>query len=225
MATVTGLTKDRMLEIEANSVSGGEIDAEGHLILVKHSGEEIDAGGVLLPFESMKPLLLNFLYPVGTIHMTVDDANPGTIFGGTWVSWGSGRVPVGVDTSDSDFDTVEETGGSKTHTLTAAQSGLPAHNHTQNAHAHSQDSHNHTVNGPIGGSLSGSNGGGGHEDGAGYNPWFGGGWASSPATMTSSTPSINPTTATNNPNTEADAAEAHNIQQKYITCYMWKRTS
>ena len=30
--------------------------------------------------------------------------------GGTWVSWGSGRVPVGVNTNDSDFKTVERTG-------------------------------------------------------------------------------------------------------------------
>lgn len=32
---------------------------------------------------------------------------------GTWVAWGSGRVPVGVDTSDTDFDTAEKVGGSK----------------------------------------------------------------------------------------------------------------
>jgi hypothetical protein len=35
--------------------------------------------------------------------------------GGTWVAWGAGRVPVGVDTSDTAFDTAEETGGAKTH--------------------------------------------------------------------------------------------------------------
>ena len=43
------------------------------------------------------------------------------MFGGTWVAWGAGRVPVGVDTTDTDFDTVEETGGTKSVTLTAAQ--------------------------------------------------------------------------------------------------------
>ena len=40
--------------------------------------------------------------------------NPGNLFGGTWVAWGSGRVPVGVNTSDSDFSSPEKTGGSKT---------------------------------------------------------------------------------------------------------------
>lgn len=64
---------------------------------------------------------------------------------------GSGKVPVGVDINDDDFDTVEKTGGSKTHTLTIEQ--MPththtqdSHNHTQAAHNHSQNSHSHTIN-------------------------------------------------------------------------------
>lgn len=48
MATVTGLTADRMLEIEAASVVDGEILA-GHLILTKHDGSDIDAGSVIGP--------------------------------------------------------------------------------------------------------------------------------------------------------------------------------
>lgn len=47
---------------------------------------------------------------------------------GTWAAWGSGRVPVGVNTSDSSFNTVEKTGGEKTHTLTVAE--MPSHYHT-----------------------------------------------------------------------------------------------
>lgn len=35
------------------------------------------------------------------------------IYGGTWVAWGKGRVPVGVDTSQTEFNTVSKTGGSK----------------------------------------------------------------------------------------------------------------
>jgi len=40
-----------------------------------------------------------------------------------------GKVPVGRDSGDTSFDTLGETGGEKTHTLTSAESGIPAHSH------------------------------------------------------------------------------------------------
>ena len=43
--------------------------------------------------------------------MTAENTNPSTYLGGTWVAWGAGKVPVGVDTTDTDFATVEKTGG------------------------------------------------------------------------------------------------------------------
>lgn len=53
--------------------------------------------------------------PVGSVLVTSVATDPGTLLGyGTWELFGSGRVLVGVDPSDSDFDTVQETGGSKT---------------------------------------------------------------------------------------------------------------
>ena len=56
--------------------------------------------------------------PIGSIHVTVDPTNPATTLGyGTWSAFGTGRVLVGVDVGDADFDTVEETGGSKTATI------------------------------------------------------------------------------------------------------------
>ena len=79
-----------------------------------------------------KSELLDLVYPVGSIFMSATlstTAAVATALGGTWVAWGSGRVPVGVDTSDSDFDTVEETGGEKTHTLTVAE--MPSHRHKE----------------------------------------------------------------------------------------------
>lgn len=53
------------------------------------------------------------------------------------------RVPVGAHSGHTEFDTLGETGGVKEVTLTAAQSGLPAHNHSASAgndnvdHSHS----------------------------------------------------------------------------------------
>ena len=69
-------------------------------------------------------------YPVGSIYMNATNStNPATLLGfGTWVSFGAGRVPVGINPSDTDFDTAEETGGAKNHTLTLSQ--IPSHSHT-----------------------------------------------------------------------------------------------
>ena len=75
---------------------------------------------------------LSAVYPVGAIFTTVtayaNSAAVVAVIGGTtWVSFAAGKMIIGVDTGDTAFDTVEETGGAKTHTLTEAE--LPAHSH------------------------------------------------------------------------------------------------
>lgn len=55
---------------------------------------------------------MNF-YKVGDIFLTVNSDNPGDRFTGTWTLIAKGRTLVGVDSNDSDFNTVEKTGGSK----------------------------------------------------------------------------------------------------------------
>ena len=62
MATVTGLTADRMMAIEASSVVGGSINGSGHLILTKHDGSTIDAGNALVAVPSED--LVHYLSPV-----------------------------------------------------------------------------------------------------------------------------------------------------------------
>lgn len=57
--------------------------------------------------------LLDIFYPVGSIYMSVNNTNPSKFMGGTWVAWGTGRTPVAVDTSQTEFETVEKIGGSK----------------------------------------------------------------------------------------------------------------
>ena len=58
-------------------------------------------------------------YPVGSIYMNATVAtNPATLLGfGTWTAFGAGKVPVGIDTGDTDFDTIGETGGTKDASL------------------------------------------------------------------------------------------------------------
>lgn len=67
-------------------------------------------------------------YPVGSIYITTVTTHPSTTFGGgTWVAFGGGKVLLGTNQG---FPILTEDGNYE-HTLTAAQSGLPAHSHTQ----------------------------------------------------------------------------------------------
>lgn len=69
-------------------------------------------------------------HPIGSLEFNTSGQNPSSYLGfGTWVAWGSGRVPVGIDSNDSNFNTVEKTGGSSTVSLTTAQ--MPSHTHGQ----------------------------------------------------------------------------------------------
>lgn len=74
--------------------------------------------------------LLSKIYPVGSIYMSATMSTTSQVeaaLGGTWVAWGAGRVPVGVDIAQTEFDTAEETGGEKTHTLSVDE--MPNHGH------------------------------------------------------------------------------------------------
>lgn len=72
--------------------------------------------------------LLDFIYPVGSYYETSDTSfNPNTAWGGTWLEDTKGRVTVALDSEDTDFDTINETGGEKEHTLTIEE--IPSHGH------------------------------------------------------------------------------------------------
>lgn len=77
---------------------------------------------------SITPMDIYNLYPIGSIYISVINTNPKEYFGGTWQSFGSGRVLVGVDTAQTEFNTVMKTGGEKTHTLNTNE--MPRHSHT-----------------------------------------------------------------------------------------------
>lgn len=75
--------------------------------------------------------LLNMFYPVGSVYETMESSfDPNKKWGGTWERI-KGRVLVGVDENDSDFNTAEKTGGEKTHTLVVSE--LPRHTHANYA--------------------------------------------------------------------------------------------
>jgi len=104
-------------------------------------------------------------YPIGAIFTTtVAYANSAAVVaavgGTTWTAFGSGRVLVGVDTGDSNFNTVEKEGGASTHTLTISE--MPAHTHTYGKSTTSENMSIHDISGLRGAATTntGSTGGG-----------------------------------------------------------------
>jgi hypothetical protein len=67
-------------------------------------------------------------YPVGAVYISSVSTSPATLFGGTWTAL-ENIFLVAAKAADADF-APGATGGARTVTLTAAQSGSPAHTHT-----------------------------------------------------------------------------------------------
>ena len=147
------------------------------------------------------------LYPVGSVYTNASvSTNPGTLLGfGTWTAFGAGRVPVGFDSSNSLFDSAEETGGS-------ADAITVSHTHT----ATSTDSgHTHTLAFSAGSTMTGLGS-------TGPSGWQGANTGVNYITVSgtnSSTANITTTVAS----TGSSGTNAN--YQPYITVYMWKRVS
>lgn len=72
--------------------------------------------------------LYALIMPVGFVITLGVSTNPATLYGfGTWTAI-AGKVIVGINAADAEFDTLNETGGAKTHTLITAE--MPAHTHS-----------------------------------------------------------------------------------------------
>lgn len=72
------------------------------------------------------------IYPVGSVYINASNSNnPSTYLGvGTWTRIGAGKVMVGQDPNDGDFNQTSDEGGNKTATLNIAN--LAQHTHTVN---------------------------------------------------------------------------------------------
>lgn len=67
---------------------------------------------------SLNPKLLQEAFPINKIEVFFDDLDHSHFLGYTWEMISQGKFPVGLDTSDTDFNTIGKTGGEKTHELT-----------------------------------------------------------------------------------------------------------
>jgi microcystin-dependent protein len=139
MNSVSAITSNGSVPSLASGITGAEvktlIGAADAAITTNGSTPALASG---ITAEEVRALIgasataatLLAVYPVGSIYTSVVATSPATYFGGTWAVFGAGRVLTGFDNSQTEFDTVEETGGSNTHTLTIAE--MPAHTHSIN---------------------------------------------------------------------------------------------
>lgn len=82
-------------------------------------------------------------WPVGSVFVSAVATNPADLLGfGVWAAFGAGRVLVGQDAGQAEFDTLGETGGAKTHTHGTGTLAASAH---AGAAVADHASHTHTV--------------------------------------------------------------------------------
>ncbi|HXH05372.1 MAG TPA: hypothetical protein VNI83_02160 [Vicinamibacterales bacterium] len=171
-------------------------------------------------------------WPVGSVFIAVVSTSPATLLGGgTWVRIGQGRMLVGQDDADADFDVAEETGGAKTHT----HAGHADHVVTQPS-AHTQViNHTHPVDDPghthltqrypsASGSLSGFT----------IDTSMSGTLADNTLPTKAATTGIttqNPVGGVSSISHSGTAVDAHSAHDSpshlppYLVVYMWKRTA
>ena len=89
--------------------------------------------------ETFKTALLNFCYPIGSLYWSSNSADPSTLFGGTWT-----QIKDKFVWAKGDNDTVNDTGGAKTHTIIANE--LPQHIHAIGGNTGAESSHTHSLN-------------------------------------------------------------------------------
>lgn len=166
--------------------------------------------------EWLKDLILETTHPIGSLEINTSGINPSEYLGGRWESFGSGRTLVGVDSSDSDFDAAEETGGEKTHTLTTNE--IPAHTHGSKSLVGTW------ANWGEGSGMVSSSANGykvtGIVSAVGDNNQYGWGTATG-RDQDNTSLKIDATHEHNS----VGGSQAHNNLQPYITVYFWKRIS
>jgi microcystin-dependent protein len=152
-------------------------------------------------------------WPIGSVFIGMVSTNPQTLlaFTSTWVALGAGRVLVGFDSGQVEFDAVRETGGAKTVTLDETM--IPSHTHTQDAHTHTQNAHTHTYESYNG-----------NANAAGANSLASKGDGALNSTVSStSVVAVNQNATATNQNTGGGLA--HSNLQPYLVVYFWERTA
>ena len=159
---------------------------------------ENPTNGQLFFQETTATSLLDLVYPVGAVYISMNQTSPATLFGGTWVQI-QGRFLLGADTSYPSGST----GGEAEHILTTDE--IPAHKHVQKEYVGGYSGWS-TQNWPF--------------SSYGYI------WSKDHALNTTSANFTSAGIAANNGDTlTTGGGQAHNNMPPYFAVYMWYRES
>lgn len=203
--------------------------------LVNNHNNSLDAHNTLFGGYVRNNDLLDIIYPVGSIYISVNSTSPSLLFGGRWV-----QIKDRFLLASGSTYSAGDTGGSATVSLTEAQ--MPRHTHIQNSHTHTQNAHSHKAT-STGRSVVGIDGtanwgyssklkiGTGSSGNAYYYPHsdVDTNGITEPTDTGSTTATNQSTTATNKyaggtgSSESASNGSAHNNMPPYLAVYAWKR--
>ena len=163
---------------------------------------------IIKEFQEFQANLINLIYPIGSIYMSVNNVSPQVFLGGSWE-----QIQDTFLLSAGSKHSAGSTGGEETHTLSVAET--PAHTHTATSNSTGTHHHNVYVDGNFCAVSTGN-----------INTWKqmlvnvdGNMTTNCSATHSSGEHShiINVGTT--------GFGESHNNMPPYLTVYMWKRIS
>jgi len=193
--------------LSADSVDDSTIELSSNALRIKDIGVTTAkiADDAIIASKIAAGALTDAVYPIGSIFITVTNyadsaAVVNAIGGTTWASFGAGRVLVGQNSSDSDFNSAEEEGGSKTKALEFAN--MPAHSHQW-----------YDLGGSSGRNIDGTNFTSSRS------------WNSSGNFSNINDPLDDNDFYTNTATNRNSNGSSFSIVQPYIVVYMWKRTA
>lgn len=66
-------------------------------------------------FQKLVNAILDAEHPIGDVHLFYDNEDHSNWLGFTWERTSIGKTPIGINSNDTDFNTIGKTGGNKTH--------------------------------------------------------------------------------------------------------------
>ena len=217
-----GLKADGIFTDKVNPLNGKDVEIENLKTNEIFTNKISQVGNNKIQIEG----LVDLIYPVGSIYMSVNNVSPASFLGGSWE-----QIKDTFLLTAGDKYSAGSTGGEATHKLTEEE--MPSHSHTTNGQS---DEESGSMNGHATGSVTSSleglfNGLGdltttGNMSVSGSTSWAGGDndVSNRPTTLSIDVSHTHDILHTHTTETKGKSS-AHNNMPPYLAVYCWKRVS